>query len=127
MDGLNAQVTTVMCAGLDLNETVPFWSAVPGLEEVQRTGRSVPLRPVSHGGPHHAFQPVPEPRSGKNRLHLDGRVPGRAEAERAIVTAPGSVLNRIEEPGFPAWTVVAGPAGDEFCIYVASGNPGQER
>ncbi len=119
MHDLDARVTAVMCDSLDLDETVTFWSTFLALEEVHRTDRYVYLSPVSAGGPHLAFQLVPEPRPGKNRLHLDIRVTDLDAAEGAITAAGGRVLGRVDEPGFPAWTVVADPAGNEFCLYSA--------
>ncbi|MGA4864962.1 VOC family protein [Streptomyces lavendulocolor] len=63
------------------------------------------------------FQRVPEPKSGKNRLHLDLHAPsGRRDAEVARLEACGaSVLRHVKEPG-GEWTVMADPEGNEFCV-----------
>lgn len=73
-------------------------------------------------GPRLFFQPVPEPKGAKNRIHLDVTVtrPGAPSAERreqieAHVTrclgAGASVLTRFED-----YVVLADPEGNEFCI-----------
>jgi hypothetical protein len=77
-------------------------------------------------GPRLAILKVPEPRTAKNRLHLDIRVPGhgspeerwariRAESER-LVTAGGAVLEEFDGHH----VVMADPEGNEFCVGAAS-------
>ncbi|MER7109292.1 VOC family protein [Streptomyces sp. NPDC000229] len=63
------------------------------------------------------FQRVPEPKTGKNRLHLDLHAPpGRREAEVTRLEALGAaVLRHVKEPG-GEWTVMADPEGNEFCV-----------
>jgi predicted enzyme related to lactoylglutathione lyase len=66
-------------------------------------------------GPALLFQPVPEDKAGKNRLHLD-LVPNdldqRAEVER-LVTLGAKVL---DDPADDPWVVLADPEGNEFCV-----------
>ncbi|GAA2503757.1 VOC family protein [Streptomyces gobitricini] len=63
------------------------------------------------------FQRVPEPKTGKNRLHLDLHAPpGRRDAEVVRLEARGaSVLRHVKEPG-GEWTLMADPEGNEFCV-----------
>ena len=63
------------------------------------------------------FQKVPEPKTGKNRIHLDLMVGGerhRAEVER-IVGLGATILREVDEP-MGRWTVLADPEGNEFCV-----------
>jgi hypothetical protein len=63
------------------------------------------------------FQKVPEPKTGKNRVHLDlvvGAERHRQEVER-IVALGAAVLREVDEP-MGRWTVMADPEGNEFCI-----------
>lgn len=82
-----------------------------------------------HGsaGPRLSILTVPEPKTAKNRLHIDFRVPGhgspderweriRAESER-LVEAGGNVLDEIDGHHI----VMADPEGNEFCVAAASG------
>lgn len=63
------------------------------------------------------FQRVPEPKTVKNRVHLDLHAgPERREAETARLVGLGaSVLRNVEEQG-GSWTVLADPEGNEFCV-----------
>jgi catechol 2,3-dioxygenase-like lactoylglutathione lyase family enzyme len=57
------------------------------------------------------FQAVPEPKTAKNRVHLDVR----ADLE-AVVGRGGTVL-REPVPGDTSWHVVADPEGNELCVF----------
>ncbi|MCX5559905.1 VOC family protein [Streptomyces sp. NBC_00038] len=63
------------------------------------------------------FQRVPEPKTVKNRLHLDLHAgPERREAEVARLEGLGaSVLRQVKEPG-GEWVVMTDPEGNEFCV-----------
>ncbi|MET8329281.1 VOC family protein [Streptomyces sp. NPDC005181] len=63
------------------------------------------------------FQRVPEPKAGKNRLHLDVHTgPERREAEAFRLEGLGATrLRKVAEPG-GTWWVLADPEGNEFCV-----------
>jgi hypothetical protein len=78
-------------------------------------------------GPRIWFQAVPEPKTGKNRLHLDLFPTGRdrslpverrreiVEARVAELVAAGAgVLRRSDEHGHAV--LMADPEGNEFCV-----------
>lgn len=110
-------VTAVMFDTHDLDGTVGFWQALLGLAAVHRTETYVYLEPMRPGGPHLAFQLVPEKKSVKNRLHLDIRVDDRAAAVEKVIELGGAVLREVEETGFPPWVMMRDPEGNEFCLY----------
>ncbi|MBF6330300.1 VOC family protein [Nocardia transvalensis] len=62
------------------------------------------------------FQRVPEPKTGKNRLHLDVEVGAqRREAEVARLETLGA--RRLYDGDLGgAWTTMADPHGNEFCV-----------
>jgi hypothetical protein len=71
------------------------------------------------------FNQVPEPKAGKNRLHLDIKVAqgldgderrARIESEAARLLAAGATLaDRVDGPqGF--WIVLRDVEGNEFCV-----------
>ena len=72
--------------------------------------------------PRAAHPQVPEPKTAKNRLHIDIRVPGHGgPAERGrgsgprrrrLVAAGGAVLTEVEGHH----VVMADPEGNEFCV-----------
>ena len=63
------------------------------------------------------FVPVPEPKTGKNRVHLDLATESvrhqAAEVKRLL--ALGAVPADIGQGDVP-WTVLADPEGNEFCV-----------
>ncbi|MDQ0794641.1 hypothetical protein QFZ58_003129 [Streptomyces sp. B1I3] len=63
------------------------------------------------------FQRVPEPKTVKNRLHLDVHAaPGQRDAEvERLVSLGAGVLRSVEEPG-GSWQVLLDPEGNEFCV-----------
>jgi hypothetical protein len=63
------------------------------------------------------FQAVPEPKVGKNRLHLDVNV-GPANVDSVLerlVERGGQFLYRGQQ-GPESWVTMADPEGNEFCI-----------
>ncbi|AVH57131.1 MULTISPECIES: VOC family protein [Streptomyces] len=63
------------------------------------------------------FQRVSEPKTVKNRLHLDLH-PGdgrRADEVERLEGLGASVLRHVKEPG-GEWVVMADPEGNEFCV-----------
>jgi hypothetical protein len=75
---------------------------------------SVLVEPVACGGPRLWFTRVPEPKTVKNRVHLDLRAADvSAEADR-LVGLGARMLAKVED-----WVVLADPEGDEFCIQPA--------
>ena len=58
------------------------------------------------------FGPVPEPKTVKNRIHLDLLT----EDVSAVVAAGARILRPLDEE--TGWTVLADPDGNEFCAFV---------
>jgi hypothetical protein len=64
------------------------------------------------------FAKVPEPKSAKNRLHLDLMAPDpEAEVARLVELGATRVAD-MDEYGY-TWTVMADPEGNEFCVAKA--------
>jgi hypothetical protein len=66
-------------------------------------------------GPALLFQPVPEDKAGKNRLHLDlspAELDQRAEVERLVMLG----AKVLDDPADDPWIVLADPEGNEFCV-----------
>ncbi|MER5179700.1 VOC family protein [Streptomyces sp. NPDC002896] len=64
------------------------------------------------------FQRVPEPKTAKNRLHIDVHSPaGQRDTEVERLERLGaSVLRRVKEPG-GEWVIMQDPEGNEFCVH----------
>ncbi len=78
-------------------------------------------------GPRFFLQKVPEPKTAKNRLHLDVWVPGETRESPAspddkrahaahLVEHGATVLHEMDQPGLGFWVVMADPEGNEFCV-----------
>jgi hypothetical protein len=78
-------------------------------------------------GPRVLFHRVPEPKAGKNRVHLDvrvsaaGKVPAetrrrQVDAEVARLQTLGGIHLRTEEDEHDYFAVMSDPEGNEFCI-----------
>jgi catechol 2,3-dioxygenase-like lactoylglutathione lyase family enzyme len=102
---------TFWCAALG-TEVDRRWRDVHGVEYVQIGTGS--------GGPLLLFQPVPEERSGKNRLHLDlAPAVGTQQAEVRRLVDLGAT--RISDDTKLPWVVLADPEGNEFCVLPPNG------
>ena len=63
------------------------------------------------------FQPVPEPKTVKDRIHLDIRPDGMDKDEmRAALEARGATYLYSERQGPSSWHTMADPEGNEFCV-----------
>ncbi len=112
---MTATVQSIMIDCNDLDAMVEFWSAALDLEELARHPNYVWLQRVSDGGPALAFQQVPEPREGKNRLHLDLASDDPAAFADTVISLGGSKVDERESSGFH-WTILADPEGNLFCV-----------
>ena len=93
---------------------VPFWTAALDFQIVADwDGAYVVL--AGEIGPRISLQRVPEPRVGKNRVHLDLAADDRlAEVDR-LVGLGATVIEEHSVPGM-VWTVLTDPEGNEFCV-----------
>lgn len=70
-------------------------------------------------GPRILFLRVPEPKTVKNRLHLDLRTDrsdgGKRSKIKQLLDAGATEIRRVEEHG-GWWMVMADPEGNEFCV-----------
>ena len=113
-----ASVGTIMIDCNDLDAMSTFWCQALGLEEKARYPSYVWLSRLSDAGPALALQKVPEPREGKNRIHLDIGAADPAAFAEHVVGLGGSRVEDHEMDGFH-WTVLADPEGNVFCVSEA--------
>ena len=63
------------------------------------------------------FQLVPEPKTTKDRIHLDVRVgPDQVDEVRERLIARGATFLHVGQQGPHSWVTMADPEGNEFCI-----------
>lgn len=108
---------TIDCA--DLERTAAFWERSLGYER-RRSDADSPyvtiVRPAGADGPPHiTFQRVPEPKTGKARLHLDLFVDNGADLTEQMLKDGAELVSR-QEAGEWTTRILRDPAGIEFCV-----------
>jgi catechol 2,3-dioxygenase-like lactoylglutathione lyase family enzyme len=105
---------TFDCA--DPRRVAAFWAGATGYEVAEERPDFVRLRATDPRGVRHLlFFQVPEPKAGKNRVHVDlaTRDPA-AEVDRLV--ALGATKGEHRSGNGTSWTVMRDPEGNEFCI-----------
>ena len=99
-----------------------FWSGLLGWEIADETPDEVDVWPAGYSYPDPAavpvvFVPVPERKTGKNRVHLDLASQSAAHQAELVSRARdlGGVPVDIGQGDVP-WAVMADPEGNEFCV-----------
>jgi predicted enzyme related to lactoylglutathione lyase len=105
---------TIDC--VDAQRVARFWSVLLGREPgpsqdgwVYRGHRGDPQ-------PRLVFQPVPEPKAGKVRIHLDVTVDDVDEAIKLVTALGGRSTGERHDYDEGAVVVMADPEGHEFCL-----------
>ncbi len=84
---------------------------------VWREGQAIRHPGGLERAPRVLFQPVPEGKTVKNRMHLDVRTGGGDVAEVvAALTARGAKFQHDGRQGPHTWTTMTDPEGNEFCV-----------
>jgi predicted enzyme related to lactoylglutathione lyase len=99
----------------DLDRIAEFWQAAVGFV----VGGSIEGRYVSLSG--HgvtlSLQRVAEPKTVKNRMHLDLMVDNLEQEVRRLENIGASRVTRTARQEFgQTWFVLADPEGNEFCV-----------
>jgi hypothetical protein len=110
---LRAKHVTFNCA--DPQSLAGFWAAASGGEVTADWGEFVLVDARPLGLPFLGFQRVPEPKQGRNRVHLDLHAEDRTAEVRRLEGLGARVVEEHEMPGL-VWTVLADPEGNEFCV-----------
>ncbi len=112
--GLRVREVVIDCA--DHDTVVAFWEAALG-GSVRRVNEQYVALVPSPGAPGPAilFQKVPEPKTIKNRVHLDLVAPVMADAVERLVALGASVIAERSLGTF-SWTVLSDPEGNELCV-----------
>ena len=115
------RVSFVTIDANDPERLATFWGAVLGVEVEERSdrGRFVFLERAS--GTLLCFQRVPEPKTTKNRVHLDVRIEDLEEATERIVALGGSWDGFDRALDEARWRTIRDPEGNEFDIFESAG------
>lgn len=104
---------TFDCA--DPRRLAEFWSKATGYQIEQQSEDMVTLSPENGSRPNLLFIKVPEPRTVKNRVHVDFGV-SDIEAEATRLIELGATRGETHRGDGFVWAVMADPVGNEFCI-----------
>jgi catechol 2,3-dioxygenase-like lactoylglutathione lyase family enzyme len=99
---------------LDPPALATFWAGFTGYERLSTSEDWVAIG-TPEGDFIIGFQRVPEPRRGKNRVHLDFAAADEEGTAREIEAMGAERLWVGEDPEDP-FVVLADPEGNEFCI-----------
>ena len=124
MSGSGPEIGLVLdCA--DPEALAPFWAAALGYVNLGSAGAYVALLPDGRPGPKLLLQQVPEPKAGKNRMHLDVEVPDiHAEAARLTALGATRLADDVQSEHGMRWILMADPEGNEFCVCDAGASTG---
>ena len=100
----------------DLAGSATFWRAVTGYRVASSDEGTTYLEDPSEVGVGLSLQLVPEPRSGKNRLHLDLFTDDMAGEVVRVQGLGATEVRRFDEEG---WVVLADPDGNQFRVVSA--------
>jgi predicted enzyme related to lactoylglutathione lyase len=89
--------------------------AVLGLEVTHRSHPYIDLLASTDDAPVLNFQQVADPKTAKNRLHLDVRVENLGIATERVQAIGGRFIKECFEVPFK-WRVMSEPEDNEFCI-----------
>ncbi|MBP2334158.1 VOC family protein [Saccharothrix coeruleofusca] len=91
-----------------------FWAALLGAEPVDRPSGWSHVE--AEGWPRVAFQPVPEGKSVKNRLHFDVEVDDIGAATRRALELGAVKRGEVQSDAEGRFQVMLDPEGNEFCF-----------
>jgi predicted enzyme related to lactoylglutathione lyase len=101
----------------DPERLAEFWAPALGYANLGMVGSYALLLPDGRPGPKLLLQRVPEPKTTKNRMHLDIET-ADIDAEAARLEGLGASRIRdehVHEHG-STWILMADPEGNEFCV-----------
>ena len=118
---MTSRIAVLAIDARDPRRVADFWCSVLGWAVLEESADVVSIGPPGSGS---GAAPltidvagVPEPKTGKNRLHLDLRADGTSqEAEVARALALGARRVDVGQGPDVSWVVLADPEGNEFCL-----------
>ncbi|MCU1692502.1 MAG: hypothetical protein JWM64_1593 [Frankiales bacterium] len=117
---MTSRVKAVALDVVDVDRMASFWQAALGVEPVEVSDEGVSLPLV--GDLTLDLLPVREPKTVKDRLHLDLRATDRTQAEEVErLLGLGATRADVGQGDDVSWVVLADPEGNEFCVLRGEG------
>jgi predicted enzyme related to lactoylglutathione lyase len=112
---------TVTIDARDPRSLAPFWAAALAYDVAGAEGSYVALVPRGRPGPNLLLQRVPEEKAGKNRVHLDLKVPDIEDTAARLEQLGAHRTSGVMSELGATWIVMADPEGNEFCVCDGGG------
>jgi glyoxalase superfamily protein len=110
---VHSYIKNVTFDAADALALATFWAAALGTDvDEDSTAERAYVEAAGWGGPNMWFVRVPEPKTAKNRMHLDLRAPGPVADEVARLEGLGATVVAV----YDALTTMRDPEGNEFCV-----------
>ncbi len=92
-----------------------WWAGVLGWQVVFEAADEVAVAKAEDTYPGLVFVSVPDPKTTKNRVHVD-LAPDDRDAEVARLLQMGATRADVGQGSDQTWVVLADPEGNEFCV-----------
>jgi predicted enzyme related to lactoylglutathione lyase len=115
---MSVSIGNIVIDTRDIEKATTFWREVTGYSVSSSGDTAVYLEDPENKAVGLSLQQVPEPRRGKNRVHLDLFTDDLAGETERITGLGGSEVERYNEDG-SRWTVMSDPDGNQFCVCAA--------
>jgi predicted enzyme related to lactoylglutathione lyase len=116
---MTSRIASVTFDCEDASSLADFWAQVVG--RAVSSGPPEPseffasIEPGDDGSPMMMFLKVPEPKTAKNRAHIDLATDDRAAEVARLVELGATHLYDKDEWGI-SWATLTDPEGNEFCV-----------
>ncbi len=101
----------------DLPGLARFWTQALGWKVLSEREHEIVIGADDHAPVGICFMPVTDPKTVKNRVHLDLTTSAEDRAQEIDrLLALGARPADIGQTGEESWTVLADPEGNEFCV-----------
>ena len=119
---MSEPVAKIIAVTIDANDAAAvaaFWAELTGTEvtSVEDEG-SLYFLSAQEGGPELCIQRVPEPKTGKARVHLDLTHPDLEAITARIVALGGSMVGEEHTMDEYTWRTFQDPGGAEFDVLL---------
>ena len=101
---------------MDADALADFWSTALGYKRDAFEPPYVRLYDPSGEHPDLLLQQVPEPKTGKNRMHFDLRVDDVDAEVTRLVAAGARITQPAHDDGGFSTVILEDPQGNEFCV-----------
>jgi Glyoxalase-like domain len=109
-----SRLYTITIDSADPARLAAFWAAALGYQHAYANDDESAIEPADDACPALLFVRNPQPKAGKNRVHLDLDPHDQAAEVRRLLDL-GAVRVDIGQRDV-SWVVLADPEGNEFCV-----------